>query len=171
MKVDVLTFAIGNETREAAFSPCGHYRYYLKICWDVGQVCNFIGLNPSTATERADDPTIRKCKGFARRWGFSGIVMTNLFAFRATKPGDMKAHADPIGELNNHFLKQVARGCHRSVAAWGNDGVHLNRAAVVAALLKKERTLALTCLGVTGQQQPAHPLYLSYDVPLWTFPK
>ena len=79
--------------RRTTFSSCRTYRYVL---WRELDAANpryalFIGLNPSTADEVADDPTIRRCKDFARRWGYGAVCVANLFAYRATKPAKLKA--------------------------------------------------------------------------------
>ena len=99
-----MLFETGIE-KGAQFSPCKKYRYALWRTWnqDDGHVM-FIGLNPSTADEFTDDPTERRCMGFARRWGFGGIYMMNLFAFRATNPLDLLFQHDPTGSENNQML-------------------------------------------------------------------
>ena len=83
----------GNEAMErgADISPCGRYRYSLWRKWGPGATCMFVGLNPSTADETADDPTIRRCMAFARDWGYGALCMANLFAYRATDPADDNA--------------------------------------------------------------------------------
>ena len=145
----------------AEFSPCGDYRYTLSRVWnpDAPPIA-FIGLNPSTATAELDDPTVRRCINFARNWGHGGMVMLNLFAYRATEPARLKASPRPVGEGNNAAIAKAAslalRGEGRILAAWGNHGAHLNRAAEVLALLKDA---PLFCLGITASGQPLHPLY------------
>ena len=111
----------------ATFSECRRYRYSLSRVWEWSDFqAVFVGLNPSTADESNDDPTIRRCIGFAKDWGFGGILMLNLFAFRATKPEDMKLADDPVGPDNDktlrHWLDQ-----YQGLACWGNHGSHLNR--------------------------------------------
>jgi hypothetical protein len=115
----------------------------------------FVGLNPSTADETTDDPTVRRCIAFARDWGYGALCMTNLFAFRATRPEDLKSAAGPVGLENDHFLLRHAARAGIVVAAWGNHGAHLGRGAQVRALLPH-----LHCLRRTGTGHPAHPLYL-----------
>lgn len=160
---------IGDEMTGAVFSPCRQWRYTL---WrrftpnaQLERMCVFIGLNPSTADETQDDPTIRRCIQFSKDWGFAGYVMLNLFAFRATDPKDMKAVADPIGEQNNEAIFQVTRGAGRVVAAWGNHGLYRYRSVFVREMLPD----ATYHLGLTKSGQPKHPLYLRRDtVPvLW----
>lgn len=119
----------------------------------------FVGLNPSTADETNDDPTIRRCIGFAKAWGFSGLVMTNLFAFRATDPKDMKRAADPVGTENDETLVKLAACCGLVVAAWGAHGSYRGRDREVRALLPNLHYLKLTKDG-----HPSHPLYLPGDL-------
>ena len=115
----------------------------------------FVGLNPSTADETEDDPTIRRCIAFARSWGYGGLCMANLFAYRATKPAIMMAAENPVGEANDEWLLNLASGAGVVVAAWGNDGGHLSRSQSVRRLLPNLHYLKLNRSG-----EPAHPLYL-----------
>lgn len=142
----------------ALFSDCDTYRYRLWRLWDTElPTMNVIGLNPSTADATNDDPTIRRCIGFARAWGYGGLVMTNLFAFRATDPREMKRAADPVGPDNNRHLVDVARAAGMVIAAWGTHGTHVGRAQAVSALID----VPVYCLGRTKGAAPKHPLYLS----------
>ncbi|MFT4615645.1 MAG: hypothetical protein ACI9NT_002803 [Bacteroidia bacterium] len=118
----------------------------------------FIGLNPSIADEKIDDPTLVRCMNFARDWGYGGVCMANLFAFRATDPADMKRAPHPVGKANNRWLRRLASEAELVVAAWGNDGVYLGRAMQVQALLGP-----LYCLKQNRSGQPAHPLYQRGD--------
>jgi hypothetical protein len=141
-----------------AFSPDRVYRYVLWRVWAnhaSPRYCAFIGLNPSTADETTDDPTIRRCIGFAKAWGYDALAMLNLFAYRATYPADMKAESDPVGDDNDVWLARIAAEAGVVIAAWGNHGAHLNRAAAVRVLLPN-----LHCLRLTKAGQPEHPLYL-----------
>ena len=144
----------------AIFSPCRTWRYVLWRTWDKSQApVMFIGLNPSTADESEDDPTIRRCIGFAKSWGYGGLLMLNIFAFRATLPEDMRKADDPVGPENNTYLKQYASEAGIVVAAWGCNGMHFNREPEV-----KEMIQPLYCLGVTQAGHPKHPLYLRGDL-------
>lgn len=118
----------------------------------------FVGLNPSTADETQDDPTVRRCRNFASMWGFTEMVMTNIFAFRATDPADMKAAREPVGPDNDKWLLESAAGAGLIVACWGNHGTHLERDQKVRALLPN-----LNYLRLTGNGQPEHPLYMPGD--------
>ncbi len=140
----------------ALFSPCRTYRYDLWREWIGGDgYAMFVGLNPSTAGESNDDPTIRRCIDFAKSWGFSALCMTNLFAFRATLPEAMKAASDPVGPGNDQRLLEAAQSAGLVIAAWGTNGAHLGRAAAVRRMLPSLHYLRLTKGG-----QPGHPLYL-----------
>jgi hypothetical protein len=141
----------------ARFSPCGNYRYELWRRWSDGPELIWILLNPSTADARRDDPTIRKCIGFSRLWGYGGMRVLNLFAFRATRPAALRRAADPVGPNNNRTLrKYAAREC---IIAWGNHGDFRDRAAPVISLLHGP----VFTLGLTASGQPKHPGRLSYE--------
>ena len=146
-------------TRWAAITDCGRYRYALGRHWDEAlPPVVFIGLNPSTADAEQDDPTIRRCIGFAKAWGFGGLVMLNLFAYRATQPADMMAAADPVGPQSDHYLTTLASRA-TVVAAWGANGTFRQRGEAVRAMLPRLHYLRLTKGG-----QPQHPLYLPGDL-------
>lgn len=141
---------------QTIFSPCRTYRYALWREWIGGDgYAMFVGLNPSTADEMRDDPTIRRCVSFAKSWGYAGLCMANLFAYRATQPKDMKAAADPIGPENDDHLQALAHEAGVVVAAWGANGTHKGRDLEVCELLP-----SLHCLALTKDGHPGHPLYL-----------
>ena len=110
--------------RRTVFSSCRSYRYVLWREFDAANPAYalFIGLNPSTADETRDDPTIRRCKEFARRWGCGAVCVANLFAFRATRPADLKSAPSPIGRANDRWLVRLAAEAEVVVAAWGIHG-------------------------------------------------
>lgn len=146
-------------------SPCRTYRY---TWWpsdfcdpSPGRYVQFIGLNPSTADENEADPTVRRCIRFARDWGYAGLCMTNLFAYRATDPKVMKQAADPVGIDNDYWLEGIAYHAGRVIAGWGNHGVHRGRSVAVRALLADK--CILHALKVTKLGMPQHPLYLRAD--------
>jgi len=114
-----------------------------------------IGLNPSTATETENDATIRRCIGFSREWGYGSLVVANLFAYRATKPADMRKAIDPIGRDNDSWLIWASQYADLTLAAWGNDGLWRNRHRDVHPLLVSPQ-----CLGITTRGAPRHPLYV-----------
>ena len=139
---------------------------------NTGKFIMFIGLNPSTADETKDDPTIRRCIGFAKRWGYGALCMTNLFAFRATNPKDMIRHAEPVGIGNGSHLIEVAQSAGECVAAWGKHGRHNHRDSDVITLFEISGLASkLRCLGVNSDGTPKHPLYLRGDAKLEGFPQ
>lgn len=185
---------------DAQFSGCGRYRYRLTRELGGKLTLTFVMLNPSTADGSADDPTIRRCKGFAKDWGYGRLVIVNLYAFRATNPRDMwrLAHADRnrphlplgniIGEDNDSAIARAAceaRGflggvCDGSggvvVCAWGRGGtVDKQLAKMHAERVERVAKLIggdLYCLGTNGDGSPKHPLYLPEDTEamLWRGP-
>lgn len=153
------------ENNGAALTHDRRYRLRLWRQWDGSRgLVNWIMLNPSTADEEADDPTIRRCIGYARRWGFGGIVVTNLFALRATDPRELRGAPDPIGPDNDVELVAVAFAADLVVCAWGNVGRYRHRARQVVKLLHGAPGVDLHCLRITDQGQPCHPLYLPADL-------
>lgn len=148
---------------DAQFSKCGRYRYWLFREWNFhGDWCAFIMLNPSTATATEDDPTIRRCIGFARAWGFGAVEIVNLFAWRATDPADLKKATDPVGELTDRAILAGADIRKLVVAAWGVHGAHMGRDEQVREMLGEEG-IVLHHLGLTKDGHPKHPLYLRGD--------
>jgi hypothetical protein len=125
-------------------------------------VIGFCMLNPSTADAARDDPTIRRCIGFARSWGYAGVEVVNLFALRATDPRELWRVRDPVGPDNDRALKDATRRIAGMVLAWGAHGALLDRDRDVLRLLSpRTRLLAL---GWTVRRRPRHPLYLRRDV-------
>jgi hypothetical protein len=142
--------------RGAVFSPCCRYRYALWRQWgDSPDYAAVVGLNPSSADATADDPTIRRCIAFARDWGYGGLCMINLFAFRATRPAALLSAADPVGPENDQWLRFCCATAGVIVAAWGRRGSLLGRDQAVRRLLPPLQVLRL---GKTAS--PTHPLYL-----------
>lgn len=140
---------------DAKLSDCRTYRYALWRTWDESKpYAMFIGLNPSTADETEDDPTIRRCIAFAKDWGYGGLCMGNLFAFRATKPGDMMLVQDPVGPDNDRWLQNLAGNAGVIVAAWGNGGSYRGRSKEILSMFQN-----LMCLKQNQSGEPVHPLY------------
>lgn len=164
--------------RTTQFSPCRKYRYKLwrEFCairaiappllpLDGNEAHNYlmvIGLNPSTADEFKDDPTIRRCIDFAKRWGFGSLCMTNLFAWRDTSPEMMKQAQDPVGPDNDKVLMECAHGAGMILAAWGKHGMHNDRATEVKNMIK-EHMYSLRALQINKDGSPKHPLYVSAE--------
>ena len=151
----------------AVFSLDRLYRYTLVRSWrdDLSRVA-FVGLNPSTADETADDPTIRKCVGFAKRWGFGSLVMLNLFAWRSTDPKGLRGLADPIGPENDARIECETRTPRvtRVVAAWGANKAARGRDLAVIELLTRWTDLHVLRL-TKNRGDPEHPLYMPYETP------
>jgi hypothetical protein len=117
----------------------------------------FIGLNPSTADEHRDDPTTRRCSGFARSWGYARLVLVNLFALRATSPRDLAASSCDIVGPGNDAAIADALASDLVVCAWGASipRSHATRPDEVLALVREPY-----CLGLTSHGRPRHPLYV-----------
>lgn len=143
----------------ARFSDCEKYRYTLTRTWDhsKGKVV-FIGLNPSTADEMKNDPTVTRMINFAKSWGFGTITVCNLFAYRATFPEDLKKAKDPIGQETDFWLNEEIETSDRIIAAWGNHGTFNNRSKEIIKILPKDKTYLFE---LTKASEPKHVLYLS----------
>ena len=152
---------------KAVYSGCGAYRYALTRTWDPkGPRLLWIMLNPSTADERRNDPTIERCERRARQLGFGAFRVVNIFGYRATDPADLRRAALPVGPSNDRIAMRSVTGWAGGAAdmvlcGWGSHGTHLGRGAEFAAKLSRAgRTLHH--LGLTDGGQPRHPLYISY---------
>jgi hypothetical protein len=153
----------GDAASEAVFSPCERYRYLLTRIWDPdGTRVLFVLLNPSTATEVQNDPTVERCERRARALGHGAFRVTNIFAFRATDPRVMRAEADPVGPDNDAAIAGSVAWADAIVCAWGTHGVHLGRGTAVERLLRRSGA-RLSHLGLTAAGFPTHPLYVPYD--------
>jgi hypothetical protein len=152
--------------QSAVISPCGHYRYRLDRCWDADRKSAvFVMLNPSTADAAKDDPTIRRCIGFAKTLECGGIIVVNLFAFRATKPEALRVAADPVGPENDRYILDAAREGEPVIAAWGTHGGFMGRERTVGSILVGAG-ISLKVLGHTKDGCPRHPLYVRGDAQL-----
>jgi hypothetical protein len=162
-------FAPSNAS-SAIISVCGAYRYVLRRqLGPSSKAAAFILLNPSTADAEQNDPTIRRCMGFARRWGCGQLTVLNLFAFRATFPADLKQAADPVGRENQEWLGRcLAEFNGPVVCGWGVHGSDLGQDFIVLRLLDQFGIKPLA-LGLTKQGHPKHPLYVPYDAELVPF--
>jgi len=142
---------------DAIFSEGRKYRYALWRIWgsrDKGKVM-FIGLNPSTADERLNDATIRRCIGFAKDWGYGGMYMCNLFGYVSTDPKALVTSEEPI-EINDFWLKEIAKHCDKVVFAWGAFKLHKERMEAVIKMFPEAY-----CIGKSKEGYPKHPLYLA----------
>lgn len=177
----------------ADISPDGRYRYLLWREWrgtgshdnwrwlggkdgaghELGEPksCLFVMLNPSTADAETDDPTIRRCVAFAKRWQFDRVEVVNLFAHRATDPREilrMGDAADPCGVRNQGRIERAAQNAGVIVCAWGNHGSHLGQDETVLGYLEGWGA-PLKALGFTKDRHPRHPLYVRGDAELIEF--
>ena len=144
--------------RGACLDCTGAYRYTLWREWDTGSSkVGFVMLNPSRADAVVDDPTIRRCIGFAKTWGFGGLEVVNLFAYRTAHPRDLRTVSEPIGADNDAYLRSLPQRVDRIILAWGNGGTWLNRDR---AALQMVSPRPVYCFGVTQVGQPKHPLYI-----------
>jgi hypothetical protein len=154
--------------RAAHISECGQYRYSLTRSWGSAEpyVC-WVMLNPSTADGDVDDPTLRKCIGFSRRWGFGSLRVVNAYALRATDPRHIRTHADPIGWANDVHVQSEAARADLVVVGWGQN-ISEEREWEMDSLLSEYRPF---CLGITKAGHPRHPLYVPYTsvVRRWSF--
>lgn len=154
----------------AIISECGQYRYLLTRPGDSLSekgTALFLMLNPSTADATIDDPTIRRCRNFAKAWGCNGIAVANLYALRATNPEDLWKRADPVGPENDWRLRMLACEYTDIVCAWGANAKP-ERVAAVANILTAAGG-RLWCLGTTKDGHPRHPLYVRGDQELLPF--
>lgn len=154
----------------AVLSECGTYRYRLSRRWAEGPTCLFIMLNPSTADAEEDDPTIRRCMGFAKREGGGGLEVINLFTLRATDPADLSRHPYPHGpEAVRHAVEAVTAAKGPVICAWGADPAAQSAAPDMLNLVRAAGHQPL-CLGMTKAGAPRHPLYLRADAALAPYP-
>jgi hypothetical protein len=151
----------GDAASTAVYSDCERYRYLLTRTWAPGPKALFIMLNPSTATEFQNDPTVERCERRARALGFGAFRVTNIFAFRATDPKVMRAQADPIGPENDKAILQSVPWADQVICAWGSHGEHLSRGPAIITLLRQSGK-PLFHLGLTQSGAPKHPLYIGY---------
>ena len=151
----------------AVFDSSRRYRYLLTRTWDDScPRAVWVMLNPSTADAFTDDPTIRRCIRFAACHGAGGIIVVNLFAYRAADPAALRGVADPVGEFNDAFIRQAGQPAGRLIiAAWGAHGTLGGRDAAVTRMLTAAEA-QLRCLGTTRHGQPRHPLYMPGGTPL-----
>ena len=162
MSPTAFNLSLANDTG-AILSDCRTYRYALWRKWNNSNpMVMFVGLNPSTADETKDDPTIRRVKSFASGFGYGGVVMVNLFAFRATKPADMLSASDPIGLLNKIWIPSIAVQCRSICCAWGANK-NTEKQSEVILTMADELDIPTWCLGITKDGHPRHPLYVKAD--------
>jgi hypothetical protein len=155
------------------------YRYFLERTIGPGPVATFIMLNPSTADAEVDDPTIRKCLGFCKQWGCGRLHVVNLFALRTSRPQDLKTGVEPVGPENSAQFVRAILGRRQSrehrrqtgplVCAWGVHGGYLGRDREVMDWIRNFSLTMPTCLGLTKDGHPRHPLYVAYSAQLMPY--
>lgn len=151
--------------KDALISEDGKYRYSLTREWDPYKPkVLFVGLNPSTADQSLDDPTVGKCVRFAKHWGFGGLLIGNLFAIRSSSPEAIYTEEDPVGIENDKHLLKMASQAELVVACWGNHGMFKDRALEVCNLIPH-----MKCLIKNKTGQPRHPLYIRLSQELMEF--
>lgn len=156
------THTKGDAPSTATYSDCERYRYALTRVWDTaGRRVHFVMLNPSTATEVQNDPTVERCERRARTLGFGSFTVTNIFAWRDTDPRAMKAAKDPVGPANDTAIRAACDAADTIIAAWGTHGAHLGRGDQVERLLRGQ-SRPLFHLGLSKAGHPKHPLYIAY---------
>ena len=159
---------LGFDYSGATMSKCGRYRYELSRFWSHAEPLLWIMLNPSTANDVDDDPTIRRCIRFAQREGAGGIIVCNLFALRSTDPAALAKDEDPVGPDNDSSILHGASRAEKIVCAWGVHGTLGNRNLEVMRLLDKDGHKPF-CLGFTKERHPRHPLYVKRNAALLPF--
>ena len=146
--------------KSAVISECGLYRYELRRVWDADKPwVLFICLNPSTADHEAEDNTSRVCINYAKRWGYGGLVIANLFAYRSTLPEGLYKVDDPVGPENDAYLKLLSAKAKETVCAWSNYGGYKDRDLEVLSFVKSPK-----CLTILKSGRPGHPLYKSKEL-------
>lgn len=152
----------GDAQSTAVYSDCENYRYSLTRIWEPeGRKAAFVMLNPSTATEVQNDPTVERCERRARALGFGAFSVTNIFAWRDTDPKKMRKAADPVGPENDNAIREACGWADQIVAAWGTHGEHLQRGPTVEALMRGTG-FPVYHLGLSKAGHPKHPLYIAY---------
>jgi hypothetical protein len=152
----------GDAESVAIYSDCEAYRYELTRVWEpAGRKALFVMLNPSTATEVQNDPTVERCERRARALGFGAFRVCNIFALRQTDPKVMRAHPEPVGPANDAAILDGCAWADTIVCAWGTHGDHLGRGRHVETLMRGTGA-PLNTLGLTRQGHPRHPLYVGY---------
>ncbi len=156
------THTKGDAPSTAVYSDCEKYRYSLTRIWEpAGRKALFIMLNPSTATEVQNDPTVERCERRARTLGFGSFQVTNIFAWRDTDPKKMRAAAEPVGAANDKAITEGCAWADQIIAGWGAHGEHLARGAAMEGVLRATG-LPVYHLGLTKAGHPRHPLYIAY---------
>ncbi len=146
--------------KSAVISDCKRYRYELRRVWDPSKpFVLFIGLNPSTADAEVEDNTSRVCINYAKRWGYGGLLLGNLFAYRSTDQSALHSEAEPVGPENDTWLKKLQAEAKLVVCAWSANGGYRGRDKAVHSFLHDPH-----CLTKLKSGYPGHPLYKRADL-------
>ena len=163
-----MTITQRHEDDHAIFSDDERYRYWLyrELDHGTGGTVAFLMLNPSTADAFKNDPTVRRCVGYAVDWGYSSLVVVNLFAYRATQPKWLRHVDDPVGILNNRYIRDACQSSKMVIAAWGGSLIARERWFDYKRTEWAQRggSVALHCLALTQDEAPRNPLYLRKDL-------
>jgi len=153
-----------NYENKCEFSPDQKYRYYLQRNFkkNAKNLLVFIMLNPSTANEQYNDPTVERCQNHALNKNYDGMIILNIFAYRTTNPKQLLQTKNPIGEKNNQTIINTIKKHQNIICAWGNHGKILNRSNEIKKILKKHRKKT-QAFEITKQNEPKHPLYIPYN--------
>jgi len=151
------------EQSGAVFSPCKLYRYRLWRTWGDTAPAVFVMLNPSTADEVENDPTVERCERRARAMGFGGLRVANIFALRSTDPSALYTNDDPVGPENDAAILESLAGAGLVVCAWGGHG-NLNQRGQAVLNLIRSVGIVPHYLKLNNDGTPKHPLYVGYDV-------
>ncbi len=152
--------------KSAVISEDGQFRYALRRVWDeAAPLVLFVGLNPSFADADLDDNTSTICINYAKRWGYGGLLLGNLFAYRSTDPTKLYQTSDPVGKENDHWLKDLQAQSKLVVCAWGAAGSYQNRDTTVLSFLQNPH-----CLTILKKGYPGHPLYKRADLEPMLYP-
>lgn len=159
-------YSLVREWRLKTHNPANWLTIDKELAWEEPKPCVFIMLNPSTADADIDDPTIRKCVGFASRWEYEKLIVLNLFAYRATKPAVLLRLHDvdnPFGDDNQAEVEKSIHRAGRIVCAWGSHGRHLEQDRTMLGWLDKAGVHRLYALGYDAKGNPRHPLMVPYE--------
>lgn len=161
---DLFGNATDTVTRSALISDCGRYRYWLRRVWDGdSRLLCWVMLNPSVADASQDDPTIRRCISFSRAWGYTGLIVVNLFAWRATDPSELPDAPRAVGSDNDDHIRRASWN-RDVIVAWGALRKQHVRRAVRTMVGLNEYGASVQCLERTVAGHPRHPLYVRGDV-------
>ena len=168
--MDMMELLSPQVVSDALISPCEKYRYWLTRRWGPGRILPYIMWNPSKADAKIDDRTVQRCMYFSRRLNCDGILILNLYAFRATNPKDLEAAAtagvDVVGPENLKWVSELTKDAREVVLAWGGmsfKDMDRHGKTILATLSALPRDVSYLCLGATVNESPRHPSRLGND--------